>query len=214
MTMFNLTSKYFQATLFTLVIFMSSFSFSALSATEEILLAGGCFWCVESDFESVPGVVDAVSGFTGGHTYTDVTYANVTGGDTGHKEVVKITFDPEIISAEEIINIFWRSVDPTDAGGQFCDRGDSYSTAIYATNSSQQKIATESKNAINESGLLNRPIVTPIETAGEFFAAEEYHQDYYKKNPLRYSFYRLTCGRNAKVKSLWGEEAYAGIPEH
>ena len=214
MTIFSLTSKFFQTALLTLALLLGSFSLSAQSATEEIILAGGCFWCVESDFESVPGVVDAVSGFTGGHTDTDVTYANVTGGDTGHREVVKITFDPEIISTEEIVNIFWRSIDPTDAGGQFCDRGESYSTAIYTTNNSQQKIATKSKEEINASGKLPNPIITPIETAGEFFAAEEYHQDYYMKNPIRYRFYRYTCGRDAKVEMLWGKEAHTGITKH
>ena len=198
----------------TLVILLSIFSLSAKSATEDIILAGGCFWCVESDYESVPGVVDAVSGFTGGHTNTDVTYANVTAGGTGHREVVKITFDPEIVSAEKIINIFWRSVDPTDPGGQFCDRGESYSTAIYATNKTQQKIAIQTKDEINASGKLPNPIITPIQVAGEFYAAEEYHQDYYKKHPIRYRFYRYTCGRDAKVEKLWGDEAHTGITKH
>ena len=207
-------SRSLQAAIFTLVLLLGLFSQTAKSATEEIILAGGCFWCIESDFESVPGVIDAVSGFTGGHTNTDVTYANVTAGGTGHREVVKITFDPEIIPASEIIDIFWRSIDPTDAGGQFCDRGESYSTAIYTTNNLQQKIATESKEEINASGKLPSPIITPIQTAGEFFAAEDYHQDYYKKNPIRYRFYRYTCGRDAKVEKLWGKEAHQGITKH
>ena len=204
-------SRLLQITILTLLMVLGLFSLSAKSATEEIILAGGCFWCVESDFESVPGVVDAVSGFSGGHTDTDVTYANVTAGGTGHREVVKITFDPEIIPAAEIIDIFWRSVDPTDAGGQFCDRGESYSTAIYTTNNSQRKIAAESIEKINASGKLPKPIITPIITAGEFYAAEEYHQNYYKKRPIRYKFYRSTCGRDAKVKKLWGDEAYLGV---
>ena len=214
MTIRNNFSKFCITVSATLGILLSIFSLSAKSATEDIILAGGCFWCIESDFESVPGVVDVVSGFTGGHTDTDVTYANVTAGGTGHREVVKITFDPEIISSEQIINIFWRSVDPTDPGGQFCDRGESYSTAIYATNKTQQNIAILSKEEINASGKLPNPIITPIQTAGEFYAAEEYHQDYYKKHPIRYRFYRYTCGRDAKVEKLWGDEAHTGITKH
>lgn len=207
-------SKFHLTVSVTLVILLSIFSLSAKSATEDIILAGGCFWCIESDFESVPGVVDVVSGFTGGHTDTNVTYANVTAGGTGHREVVKITFDPEIISSEQIINIFWRSVDPTDPGGQFCDRGESYSTAIYTNNNTQQKIATQTKDEINASGKLPNPIITPILAAGEFYAAEEYHQNYYKKHPIRYRFYRYTCGRDAKVEKLWGDEAHTGITKH
>ena len=206
--------KFSQSAVLALALWFSLSCVSVNAAIEDIILAGGCFWCVESDFESVPGVVDAVSGFTGGHTDTDVTYANVTAGGTGHREVVKITFDPNIISAEQIVNIFWRSVDPTDPGGQFCDRGESYSTAIYTTNKTQQNVATQTKDEINASGKLPNPIITPIETAGEFYAAEEYHQDYYKKHPIRYRFYRYTCGRDAKVEKLWGDEAHTGITKH
>ena len=214
MTKINSISRFLNVAFLTLALILSVFNLSAQAATEEIILAGGCFWCIESDFESVPGVVDVVSGFTGGHTDEDVTYKNVTAGGTGHKEVVKVTFDPDQISAAMILDIFWRSVDPTDAGGQFCDRGESYSTGIYTTNNSQQKVAKESKKAIDDSGKLPSPIVTPIETAGQFFAAEDYHQDYYKKNPIRYKLYRYRCGRDAKVEQLWGEEAHAGIPKH
>ncbi len=185
----------------------------ALAASDTAIFAGGCFWCVESDFEKVDGVISAVSGYTGGHT-ADVTYKKVTAGGTGHREAVKITFDPNVVSYATLLDIFWRSVNPTDAGGQFCDRGESYSTAIFATTKQQAKIAARSKERIDASGTLKGPIVTPIETAGTFYDAEDYHQDYYKKNPLRYKFYRYRCGRDQEVRALWGKEAHAGIPTH
>lgn len=183
----------------------------AVAATETAIFAGGCFWCVESDFEKVNGVKSAVSGYTGGHA-TDVTYKKVTAGGTGHREAVKITFDPNVVSYATLVDIFWRSVNPTDAGGQFCDRGESYSTAIYTTSDKQAKIAKQSKERIDASGVLKSPIVTPIKAAGTFYDAEEYHQDYYKKSPLKYKFYRYRCGRDQEVRSLWGGEAHAGIP--
>lgn len=168
--------------------------------------AGGCFWCVEADFDKVPGVVRTVSGYTGGHL-KDPTYRQVSAGGTGHREAVRILYDPEKVSYEELLGVFWRNVDPTDDGGQFCDRGPSYETAIFANSPEQRRLAEASKRKLEDSGALDKPVVTPIETAGEFYPAEEYHQDYYKKNPIRYKFYRYSCGRDARLEELWGDKA-------
>lgn len=175
------------------------------------VLAGGCFWCVESDFDQIPGVVETVSGYTGGTTDAP-TYKQVTAGGTGHREAVKITYDPSLVSYEQLLTAFWSSVDPTDAGGQFCDRGESYETAIFVGDADERQIAEASKMAAGEA--LGREIVTPIEEAGPFFPAETYHQDYYLKNPVRYNYYRWSCGRNQRVEEVWGDRAYEGIPKH
>jgi len=176
-----------------------------------VVLAGGCFWCVESDFDGVPGVVATVSGYTGGIT-PNPTYRQVVAGGTGHYEAVEITYDPRKISYAALLDAFWRSVDPTDAGGQFCDRGDSYRTAVFVDGEEERRLAEASKQAAMAA--LGKPIVTPIVAATPFFPAEQYHQDYYRKNPLRYRYYRWACKRNQRVEELWGEQAYAGIPEH
>lgn len=176
--------------------------------TQTAILAGGCFWCVEKDFERVGGVTDVVSGYSGGTT-ENPTYQDVTGGGTGHYEVVKINFDPSVISYEKILHLFWRSIDATDDGGQFCDRGHSYKTAIFYQNDAQKSIAEKSKMALEQSGRLGKKIATPILPASPFYVAETYHQDYYKKAPIRYSFYRSRCGRDQTVKKLWGDEAWA-----
>ena len=175
--------------------------------------AGGCFWCVESDFDHVPGVTRTVSGYTGG-LLKNPTYKQVTYGSTGHREAVQIFFDPKKVTYAELLEVFWRSVDPTDARGQFCDRGESYETAIYANTPEQKRLAEESKRKLEESGVLKKPVVTPIHTAGAFYPAEVEHQDYYTKNPLRYRFYRFRCGRDARVKELWGDQAHKGIGKH
>ncbi len=180
---------------------------------EVAIFAGGCFWCVESDFDNVAGVVRTVSGYTGG-LLIDPTYEQVTAGGSGHFEAVQIYYDPKQVTYEALLDVFWRSVDPTDDGGQFCDRGPSYKTAVFATTPEQKRLAEESKRQLDESGILGQPIVTPIETAGPFYPAEGYHQDYYKKNPIRYKLYRYGCGRDARVKQLWGEDAYRGIAKH
>ncbi len=177
------------------------------------IFAGGCFWCVESDFDAVPGVVRTTSGYIGGFT-PNPTYKQVTSKDTGHYEAVQIHYDPKRISYKMLVGILWRSVDPTDDGGQFCDRGDSYKTAVFATSPEQKRIAEESKREIEESGTLKDPIVTAILEAAPFFPAEEYHQNFYKKNPVRYKFYRYRCGRDARVEALWGKEAHRGIAKH
>lgn len=189
---------------------------AAQAATETAIVAGGCFWCVESDFESVPGVKSVVSGYTGGTTQNP-TYKQVGKGGTGHYEAVEIKFDNSKIGYAKIIELFFRSVDPTDTGGQFCDRGDSYRTAVFALNAGQ-KAAAEAEKAKAEAAL-RRKIVTPIVAAGPFYKAEAYHQDYYKGSNIvitrrgpkaqseAYKFYRKACGRDARVKQLWGKAA-------
>jgi peptide-methionine (S)-S-oxide reductase len=178
---------------------------------ETAIFAGGCFWCVEADFDKVPGVVETVSGYTGG-TVEDPTYEQVSREDTGHREAVRITYDPDQVSYEDLLTAFWHSVDPTDAGGQFCDRGDSYATAIFVEGEEQRQAAEASKKEVGQE--VGQEIVTPIEDAGPFYEAEGYHQDYYEKSPVRYRYYRWSCGRDKRIEELWGEAAFAGIPGH
>ena len=184
---------------------------AAASAAQAVAtFAGGCFWCVESDFDGVPGVLETESGYTGG-TLENPTYKQVTGGNTGHYEAVRITYDPAKVSYDKLLDVFWHSVDPTDAGGQFCDRGESYRTAVFFHSPEQKRAAIASKKAINESGVLQGSIVTPILMAKTFYPAEAYHQSYYIKDPLRYRFYRYGCGRDKRLRQLWGKDALRGI---
>ncbi|SDT89946.1 peptide-methionine (S)-S-oxide reductase MsrA [Stappia sp. ES.058] len=173
------------------------------------IFAGGCFWCVESDFDTIPGVLETVSGYTGG-TLDDPTYKAVTQGGTGHYEAVRITFDADTVSYTDLVAALFRSVDPTDAGGQFCDRGPSYRTAIFATDAEQRRIAEREKAQAAVS--LDTKIATPILDAATFYPAEDYHQDFYEKSPTRYTYYRWSCGRDDTVKRVWGKEAFKGIP--
>ena len=186
------------------------------ASTETAILAGGCFWCIESDFERVPGVKDVVSGYTGGTT-KNPTYKQVTRGGTGHYEAVRITYDPAQISYDQILHMFMRSVDPTDPTGQFCDKGESYRTAIFVSGADEQAAAEAAiKQARSE---LGRKIVTPILPASQFYDAEDYHQDYYRKSEIvltrrgpktkaeAYKFYREACGRDQRVRQLWGSAA-------
>jgi len=182
---------------------MQSNSF-ANGKLEKATLAGGCFWCMEADFEKIPGVKDVISGYTGG-TGKDPTYGDY--GEKGHIEAVQISYDPAQITYEEILDIFWHRIDPHDAGGQFCDRGHEYTSAIFYHTPAQKQAAQESKKRLEESGELNKPVVTKIIEAGEFYAAEDYHQDYYKKNPIKYKFYRFNCGRDRRLKEVWGNVA-------
>ena len=175
--------------------------------------AGGCFWCVEADFDNVPGVVRTVSGYTGG-SLKNPNYKHVTAGGTGHREAVQISYDPKKVTYTILLDVFWRSVDPTDGGGQFCDRGESYATAIFANSMEQKRLAEDSKRKLQASGVLKQPIVTPIEMATPFYPAEDYHQDYYKKNAIRYNIYRFGCRRDARIKELWGKDAHLGISKH
>ncbi len=200
-------------------IFVVGFSFSTASfakTTETAIFAGGCFWCVEKDFDSVEGVVSTISGFTGG-SKDNPSYKDVTSGGTGHYEAVKIDFDPSKVSYQQLVDLFWRSIDPTDDGGQFCDRGHSYRTAVFALNEDQEKIALTSRAEAQEA--LGMDIVTQILDAGEFFPAGEYHQGYYMSDKRiitrfgvltkaqAYKRYRKACGRDARVKELWGDSA-------
>lgn len=192
--------------------FTVAFAGSAFAETQKAIVAGGCFWCVESDFESVAGVKSVVSGYTGG-TLTNPTYKN----HEGHREAVEITFDSKKISYDDVIAKFLRSVDVTDAGGQFCDRGFAYSTAIYPLNAAQKASATAAVAAASAD--LGQKVVTPVIAASKFWIAEDYHQDYYKGNNIvitrngpkkqsnAYKFYRNACGRDARVKALWGSAA-------
>jgi peptide-methionine (S)-S-oxide reductase len=175
------------------------------------IFAGGCFWCIESDFDHVPGVVETVSGYTGG-VEKNPTYQQVARKQTGHREALKITYDPSVVSYRQLLTAFWHSVDPTDAGGQFCYRGTPYKTAVFVGDETQRKLAEETKaNAASDLGV---PVATTVEAASTFYPAEDYHQDYYLKNKLNYRFYRWQCGRNQRVAEVWGEKAYTGIPAH
>jgi len=172
-------------------------------------LAGGCFWCVEADFEKVDGVVEVISGYTGGES-EDPTYKQVCSGTTGHLEAVQVVYDPDKISYSEILDIFWRHVDPTDPGGQFVDRGSQYGTAIFYHDEEQRVTAEKSKQALEASGRFNQPIVTPIRPISEFFEAEEYHQDYYKKSPSHYNLYRSGSGRDQFIQKTWSGDDSPG----
>lgn len=175
-------------------------------ATAEAVFAGGCFWCTEHDFEEVPGVINAVSGYTGG-TLDHPRYEDVVTERTGHYESVRVIYDPTVVSYGQLLDYFWRHVDPTDAGGQFCDRGPSYRTAIFVS-PAQRAEAEASKAALSASGVLPGPVVTEILPLGSFWDAEDYHQEYSDKNPVRYSFYRNGCGRDARVAQVWRGAAH------
>lgn len=183
------------------------------AATDEratAVFAGGCFWCVEADFDKIPGVLATTSGYTGG-TLANPTYQQVTKENTGHYEAVRVTYDPATVGYDRLLTAFWHSVDPTDAGGQFCDRGNSYRTAVFVEDAAQREAAETSKSQAGAS--LAEEIVTPILEAQTFYPAEDYHQDYYQKNPLQYRFYRWNCGRDQRVQEVWDDEAYKGIPK-
>ena len=172
---------------------------------ETAIFAGGCFWCVEADFDKIPGVVNTVSGYIGGEK-KNPTYKEVSRGSTGHAEAVQITYDETKVSYEKLLDVFWHSVDPTTPDRQFCDKGNQYRTAIFYTDEEQRKLAEASKEALQRSRPFEEPVVTEITGAGEFYPAEQYHQDYYKKNPIRYKFYRYTCGRDQRLEELWGKK--------
>jgi len=174
-------------------------------ATALATFAGGCFWCVEADFEKVPGVVDAVSGYSGGQL-ENPTYKQVSAGGTGHLEVVQVHYDPNIITYEGLLEAFWRMINPTDAGGQFSDRGHQYSTAIFAHDDTQRAAAEQSREQLDKSGRYETPVVTPILPAQTFYVAEDYHQNYHVRNKLRYGFYRRGSGRDRYLEATWGDE--------
>jgi peptide-methionine (S)-S-oxide reductase len=177
---------------------------SDLSGGKTAIFAGGCFWCLEADFEQLPGVIAAESGYTGGYL-PNPSYALVGLGITGHTEAVRVTYDPQRLSYAQLVDYFWRHIDPTVADRQFCDVGNQYRSGIYWQNEEEKQVAERSRAALLASGRLPR-IATEIRPASTFFPAEAAHQDYYKKNPLRYAYYRYACGRDARVRQVWGDE--------
>jgi peptide-methionine (S)-S-oxide reductase len=168
--------------------------------------AGGCFWCMEPPYDALPGVVSTTSGYMGGRTVKP-TYEQVSSGTSGHAEVLQVVFDPKKVSYEKLLEVFWVNVDPTVKDRQFCDAGTQYRTTIFYHDEAQRRAAEASKAALEKSKPFKAAIVTPIEMAGAFYPAEDYHQDYYQKNPVRYKFYRNSCGRDARLKELWGDKA-------
>ena len=172
-------------------------------ATAKATFAGGCFWCMEEAFEAVTGVLSATSGYMGGKT-KNPTYEQVSGGRTGHAEVVQIEYDPKRVSYEKLLDAFWRNIDPTQSDGQFCDHGSQYRSAIFYHDEEQKRLAEASRTKLVKGKPFKGAIVTDITKAGEFYPAEDYHQGYYKKNPVRYKFYKTGCGRAARLKELWG----------
>jgi peptide-methionine (S)-S-oxide reductase len=166
--------------------------------------AGGCFWCMEPPFDKLPGVISTTSGYIGGHTQQP-TYRDVSAGGTGHAEAVQVVYDPQKVSYEKLLEVFWHNIDPTQKDGQFCDHGNQYRTAVFYHDETQKQLAEASKAELQKTRPFEGEIVTEIVPAGEFYPAEDYHQDYYLKNPLRYKFYRTTCGRDKRLQTLWGK---------
>ena len=172
-------------------------------ATLKATFAGGCFWCMEEAFDPVPGVIATVSGYMGGKT-RNPTYEQVSTGRTGHAEVVQIEYDPKRVTYEKLLEVFWRNIDPTQRDAQFCDHGSQYRSAIFYHDAEQKRLAEASRSALVKSKPFKGEIVTEVTQAAEFYPAEDYHQDYYRKNPVRYKFYKTGCGRAARLKELWG----------
>lgn len=171
---------------------------------EVATFAGGCFWCMEGPFDVLPGVVSTTSGYTGGHK-VNPTYEEVTTGKTGHTEVVQVVYDPRKVSYRQLLEVFWRNIDPTTPNAQFCDHGSQYRSGIFYHTEEQLRLAKASRDHIERTKSFREPIVTEITPAKAFYRAEEYHQDYYKKNPLRYKYYRANCGRDDRLEQLWGK---------
>jgi len=178
---------------------------SEKSNIKEAIFAGGCFWCMEKPYEHTDGVISAVSGYIGGHI-DNPTYQQVSGGTSGHYEAIKVTYDAGKITYEELLKIFWTNIDPHDAYGQFCDKGQQYSSAIFYANDNEKNLAEESIKYLKNTKKLKDEIHTKIIKASKFYDAEDYHQDYYKKNPVRYKFYRYRCGRDSRLDDIWGKD--------
>lgn len=218
----KLILKNFRWTLLALVLIVAAswfFSDASQATDDEIkgiasdtvtaVFAGGCFWCMEPPFDKLEGVTSTISGYTGGHT-EDPTYKQVSTDTTGHYEALEVTYDPNKIDYATLLNVFWHNVDPLDAHGQFCDKGESYRTAIFYNTDAQKKTALASKQALADSGYFKQQVVTEIIAAKKFYPAEDYHQDYYQKNPLRYKYYRYGCGRDNRLEELWKNAAGKG----
>lgn len=182
------------------------FSLSSFANEQTLIVAGGCFWCVESDYEKYPGVLAAESGYINGTT-KNPTYKQVASKQTGHYEAVKITYDDQQVSLEQLLDYFWRTIDPTDDKGQFCDKGSPYKTGLFYQSVEQKEQFEQSLAKLNKEKPFAEEVVTPILAADTFYLAEEYHQDFYKKSSLRYKYYRASCGRDSRIKDLWGEVA-------
>jgi len=193
-------------TLALLPLIISQTDAATTASLEKATFAGGCFWCMTPPFEKLDGVKEVISGYTGGHT-KNPTYEDVTSETTGHMESVEVIFDPSKVTYKKLLDVFWKQVNPTDAGGQFVDRGPSYKSAIFYHNEEQKKLAEQSKKELGLSGRFDKPIVTEILAAGPFYRAEDYHQDYWKKNPVRYKFYRYNSGRDQFLGKVWGKDA-------
>jgi peptide-methionine (S)-S-oxide reductase len=178
----------------------------AAAAVEKATFAGGCFWCMEAPFDKLPGVVSVTSGYTGGAT-KNPTYEEVSAGGTGHAEAVQVVYDPRKISYARLLEVFWHNVDPTVKDRQFCDTGHQYRSGIFYHGEEQRRAALKSRDDLAKTKPFREPIVTEITAASAFYPAEEYHQHYYKKNPLRYAYYRSACGRDKRLKELWGSQA-------
>lgn len=172
--------------------------------SEKATFAGGCFWCMEPPFDKLQGVVSTTSGYIGGHT-ENPTYGQVSAGVTGHTEAVEVVYDPQQVSYAQLLDVFWKNIDPLTPDRQFCDRGSQYRAGIFYHNADQERLARASKRLLVESGRFDDPIVTEVAPATTFYPAEEYHQDYYQKNPLRYRVYRFGCGRDGRLKKVWGD---------
>jgi len=170
---------------------------------EKATFAGGCFWCMEPPFDDLPGVISTTSGYTGGRT-KNPTYEQVSSGGTGHTEAVEVVYDPSKITYARLLDVFWKNIDPITPNAQFCDIGTQYRSAIYYHNEEQKRLAEASKKVLENSGRFKQPIVTEIAAVSPFYRAEEYHQDYYKKNPVRFKFYKYRCGRDQRLQELWG----------
>ena len=178
---------------------------AAQAETRVATFGGGCFWCMEPPFDALDGVLSTTSGYMGG-SLPNPSYEQVTRGGTGHVEVVQVAYDPAVIDYERLLEVYWRNVDPFTDNRQFCDAGESYRPVIFAHGPEQRSAAEASKQALIDSSRFDRPVIVPIETAAEFWPAEDYHQDYYRKNPVRYKYYRWNCGRDRRLAELWGEE--------
>ena len=177
---------------------------SSPAKTAKATFAGGCFWCMEAPFDKLPGVTSTTSGYMGG-TVKNPTYEQVSSGRTGHTEVVQVEYDPSKVSYEKLLEVFWSNIDPTVKNAQFCDHGTQYRSGVFYHDEAQRKLAVTSKTALDKTKPFKEPIVTEITQAGDFYRAEDYHQDYYKVNPVRYKVYRNGCGRDARLKELWGK---------
>jgi peptide-methionine (S)-S-oxide reductase len=173
---------------------------------EKATFAGGCFWCMEPPFDELPGVITTTSGYTGGRT-KNPTYEQVSSGGTGHAEAVEVLYDPSKITYARLLDVFWKNIDPITANRQFCDIGTQYRSAIYYHTEEQKRLADASKKALEESGRFQQQVVTEVAPASSFYRAEEYHQDYYKTNPIRFKFYKYRCGRDQRLKELWGSSS-------